>query len=54
MIFISGTVGSQARLIVAHRPEAIAWAQRVVGLQWGKVLAVEQDGKGAPDELQIQ
>ena len=44
---------SLTRIIVAHRPETIAGAQRVVGLQRGKVLAVEQGGKGAPNQLQM-
>ena len=30
------------RIIVAHRPETIAGAQRVVSLQQGKVLDVQQ------------
>ncbi len=44
---------SLTRIIVAHRPETIAGAQRVVGLQRGKVLAVEQGGKGAANQLQM-
>ncbi len=34
------------RIIVAHRPETIAGAQRVVSLQLGKVLDVAQLGEG--------
>lgn len=38
---------SLTRIIVAHRPETIATAQRVVALQQGKVLRLEQSA-GCP------